>query len=143
MAASRLKATPIPKNDLYFGRWTLVPAESRFPAGRLLIRGTYVIEPDPDGIRITVEVTDAANGPSRVVYTARPDGVGRRYEHPGVTDAMRVTRVDARRLITQVLEQGQVVATAQREVSPDGKVLTITQTLVDGSAAITVYRREA
>jgi hypothetical protein len=78
-------------------------------------------------------------------FAGRPDGEPHPYEDPAVADELTVVLSAPRTLDTIVHKDGRQIALGRRELSEDGKVLTVTQsgTRPDGTsfANVSVYDR--
>jgi len=80
----------------------------------------------PAGIAVTWTGIDANGEKMQVSYTYKYDGND--YPMPGSAsyDSLNAVRIDARTVRSEEKRDGKTVGIAVRTVSPDGKVLTIT-----------------
>lgn len=78
-------------------------------------------------------------------FEAMPDGPEVRLGKSGLVDAMRLVFQGDRNLISEARRGGLTIMKADRELSDDGRTLTVTQTvhLVDVASYtnVSVYRR--
>ena len=113
-------------DDPVLGTWKLNVEKSKFipgPGWRSQIR---VYRSTPAGIAVTWTGIDASGEKMQVSYTYKYDGND--YPMPGSAsyDSLNAVRVDARTVRSEEKRNGKTVGIAVRTVSPDGKVLTIT-----------------
>ena len=124
LASSTSRAQSV--DDPLLGTWKLNVERSRFtpgPGWRSQVR-TY--QATPDGVSVSWSGVDAGGGAMQVSYTYAYDG--RDYPMVGSAnyDTLNAVRVDARTVRSEEKRNGVVVGIAVRTVSPDGRVLTIT-----------------
>jgi hypothetical protein len=99
----------------FFGTWHLVPASCRYEHGQPPREGTYVLEPDGDGIRFAIDWVDGEGEPRSATHTLAF----------GAHDGLGMYLDDARTLTTTAT--GMLVVHARRELSADGRTMTIAQ----------------
>lgn len=110
----------------FLGIWTLNPARSKYELGQPPQAGTYILEPDGDGLKVSMKWVDANNNEHSQVYRGIPDGKHYPYTENPAVDAMTMTLIDAKTLDTSALKEGQIVSYARRVLSDDGATMTIT-----------------
>jgi hypothetical protein len=113
-------------DDPVLGIWRLNVERSRFtpgPGWRSQVR-TY--RATPEGVSVSWSGVDAGGQTMRVSYTYAYDG--RDYPMVGSAsyDTLNAVRVDARTVRSEEKRGGVIVGVAVRSVSPDGRLLTIT-----------------
>jgi hypothetical protein len=115
-------------NDPFIGTWVLDPAQSKYELGTPPKSGTYILEPDGEGLKISMTWETAEGQNVEVSYFGIPDGKNYPYEdNPAVVDAMSMTRVDVNTLDSTAQKDGQVILYARRVLSEGGTVMTVTQ----------------
>lgn len=113
-------------NDPFLGLWRLDPTQSQYQFGSPPKQGTYLLELEGEGIKVTMAWETAENQQLQQVYHSIPDGKDYPYESP-VVDAISMTRIDANTLDTTAKKEGKVIAHGRRVLSPDSQTMTITQ----------------
>ena len=113
-------------DDPVLGTWRLNVERSRFtpgPGWRSQVR-TY--RATPEGVSVSWSGVDAGGEAMQVSYTYAYDG--RDYPMVGSAsyDTLNAVRIDARTVRSEEKRDGVIVGVAVRRVSPDGRVLTIT-----------------
>jgi hypothetical protein len=121
-----LGAQAAPVDDPILGTWKLNVEKSTFtpgPGWRSQIR-TY--RATPTGVSVTWTGVDAGGEKMQVSYAYAYDG--RDYPMLGSAsyDTLNAVRIDERTVRSEGKRTGKTVGVAVRTVSPDGKVLTIT-----------------
>ena len=113
-------------DDPVLGTWKLNVEKSRFvpgPGWRSQIR---VYQITPSGVLVTWRGVDAKGGKMQVSYTYKYDGRDYPMAGSGSYDTLNAVRVDALTTKSEEKRSGKTVGIAMRTVSPDGKILTIT-----------------
>lgn len=133
--------------DPFAGKWVLDRANSTF-SGAVPERRIVVIESATDGIKQYVDTTAANGATDRSEFTAKFDG----KDYPisnSVLDFVSLKRISANkteRIGKRRFTKDEIVETQSREVSGDGKTLTITTkgTDFEGTeySSAQVFRRE-
>jgi hypothetical protein len=112
--------------DPVLGTWKLNASKSKYSPGPAPTEQTRVYEANPKGIKVTVKTIEADGQMSTVLITANYDG----KDYPVVGspdyDAIELKKIDEYTSESTLLHGPVVVATARREVSRDGKTMTIT-----------------
>jgi len=113
-------------DNLILGTWQLNVAKSQFTPGPGWQSQIRVYRATPEGIAVTWTGVDAKGGKMRVSYAYAYDG--RDYPMLGSAsyDTLNAVRMDERTVRSEEKRDGKTVGIAVRTVSPDGKVLTIT-----------------
>jgi hypothetical protein len=114
------------RDDPVLGTWKLNVEKSKFipgPGWRSQIR---VYRSMPAGIAVTWTGIDANGEKMQVSYTYKYDGNDYPMPGSGSYDTLNAVRIDARTVKSEEKRNGKTVGIAVRTVSPDGKVLTIT-----------------
>lgn len=113
-------------NDPVLGTWKLNADKSKFtpgPAWRSQIRA---YQATPAGVSVVWTGVDANGGQVQVSYIYKYDG--RDYPMTGSAsyETLNAVRIGTRTVRSEEKRNGKTVGIAMRTVSPDGKVLTIT-----------------
>ncbi len=112
--------------DVIIGTWDLVPAKSKFnppPAPKAEVR-TY--EKTSDGILEKVKTTSVDGTVRTVSYPWRPDGTEVTVTGSPLLDKIQLKRVDNLTDEATYKHGDAVIATERREISLDGKTMSIT-----------------
>ena len=113
-------------DDPVLGKWTLNVAKSTFTPGPGWRSQTRVYASDPAGISVTWAGVGAAGETMQVSYTYAYDGKDYPMKGSASYDTLNAVRIDALTVKSEEKRDGKIVGIAMRKVSPDGKVLTIT-----------------
>jgi len=110
----------------FIGTWKLNLAKSKYTPGPPPKSQVIKFEPNGDGVKSTTEMVDANSNKFTATYTAYYDG--KDYSFVGLPDydSTALTRIDTNAADFINKKAGKVVRTGRRELSKDGKVLTIT-----------------
>jgi hypothetical protein len=124
LALSAAHATP--SDDPVLGTWQLNVARSHFTPGPGWQSQIRVYEASAEGVAVTWTGVDAKGETMHVSYTYAYDG--RDYPMLGSAsyDMLNAVRIDERTVRSEEKRDGKTVGIAVRTVSPDGKILTIT-----------------
>ena len=144
-ADGRLRAQPVAsEQNLLLGSWQLDLVKSRYTPGpppRSEVR-TYVR--DKDGVKGTIDRRREDGREEVIEYRADFD-----HEYPVMGtpayDTIRLKRIDPRTAEAVLSHAGRVFGTARRQISEDGRTLTITfrqedQGILESNVA--VYRKQ-
>jgi hypothetical protein len=114
-----------PDNPI-LGTWKLNADKSKFTPGPAWQSQIRVYKATPAGVSVIWTGVDANGEKMQVSYTYKYDG--RDYPMTGSAsyDTLNAVRVDAWTVRSEEKRNGKTVGIAVRTVSPDGKVLTIT-----------------
>ena len=114
------------QSDTAVGTWNLNPAKSRYSPGPVPKSNVITIVAIENGLKVSGKGTDGAGKPTSINYTVTYDG----KEKP-VTGSPDYDSTSGKRINASTTEQtrkleGKMVQTQRREVSADGKTMTIT-----------------
>ncbi|NBN65893.1 hypothetical protein GWI72_19205 [Microvirga tunisiensis] len=113
----------------FFGTWIFDRDESEFDQGELPQSATLTIEDAFGTLKFTM-TSVAADGSSQTdSFVALPNGGETRLGKSGLADAMRHGLRGDNNLVSEALRGGVPIMVADRELSPDGRTLTVTQTV--------------
>ncbi|AQQ04625.1 hypothetical protein B0E33_14455 [Roseibium algicola] len=129
----------------FLGTWILDTEESDFEQGEPPRSATLKID-ENFGVAVFTMNQVAFDGEvTNDTFEAMPDGPEVRLGKSGLVDAMRLVFQGDRNLISEARRGGLTIMKADRELSDDGRTLTVTQTvhLVDVASYtnVSVYRR--
>lgn len=124
--AARLAAAQGP--DPLLGTWELNLSRSSYNPGPPPQRDTRVFVQDGDVIRATSKGVDAAGQPVGAVWTITYDGREHRIGGGTDADSQRLVRLDRWTTEATLTRNGKVIQTSRREISRDGKTMTVTLT---------------
>jgi hypothetical protein len=110
----------------FLGAWKLNPAKSRYELGQPPQTGNYILEPEGDKLKVTMQWRTEDGKEFNQVHHGIPDGKEYTYTENPAVDAMSMTLVDAKTLDTAALKDGQIISFARRILSDDGNIMTIT-----------------
>ena len=113
------------------GTWTLNVAKSKFTAGPAIESQTRKYEVSNDQVKQTLDSVDATGKSNHVTFTAHYDG--KEYPVTGNPDGdtIAVRRTGKYSAKSVLKKDGKSTLTTLREVSKDGKTLTMTTTGTD------------
>jgi riboflavin biosynthesis pyrimidine reductase len=112
--------------DPVVGTWILNVSKSKFSPGPAPRQETRVYEAQGDGIKVTVRTVEADGHTTTVHIAANYDGKDYPVTGESDYDAIELQKVGERAAIATLMHGQTVIATGRREVSADGKTLTIT-----------------
>ena len=110
------------------GTWKLNVAKSKYTPDPPPKSATITYEETVDGIKRTGGSVDAEGKTTPFEYTAKYDGKDYPVTGPDLYDAITIKRIDDQTAESTLKKSGKAVGNAQRVVSKDGKVLTLTIT---------------
>jgi len=113
-------------DDPVLGTWKLNVEKSKFVPGPGWQSQIRVYQISPAGVLVTWTGLDAKGEKMQVSYTYEYDGRDYPMAGSGSYDTLNAVRVDARTVKSEEKRSGKTVGIAVRTVSPDGKILTIT-----------------
>ena len=119
-------AHPTSPDDPVLGTWKLNVEKSKFVPGPGWQSQIRVYQITPAGVVVTWTGFDANGERMQVSYTYRYDGRDYPMAGSGSYDTLNAVRIDALTVKSEEKRNGNTVGIAVRTVSPDGKVLTIT-----------------
>jgi len=115
-----------PPDDPVLGTWKLNVDQSKFMPGPAWQSQIRVYQTTPAGVSVTWTGLGARGEKMQVRYTYQYDGRDYPMTGSGSYDTVNAVRIDARTVKSEEKRNGKTVGIAVRTVSPDGKVLTIT-----------------
>jgi hypothetical protein len=115
-----------PPDDPVLGTWKLNVDKSKFMPGPPWQSQIRVYQITPAGVSVTWTGIDAGGKKMQVSYTYEYDGRDYPMTGSGSYDTLSAVRIDARTVRSEEKRNGKTVGIAVRTVSPDGRVLTIT-----------------
>ena len=136
-----------PSADPFLGRWLLDPKASRYADHRCPRRMVIDMAPEGDGIRYHSETVPAVGEVFHVDYSAHYDGkpaivTGDR----GILLPVSLQRDGPRHVRATYTSAMQVVATSDRTLSPDGKIMKVVTVSHDAfgqsQTTVGIYRRD-
>jgi hypothetical protein len=119
-------ANSAPPDDAVLGTWKLNVEKSKFKPGPGWQSQIREYQATPTGVSVTWTGVGAKGEKVQVSYTYKYDG--RDYPMTGSAsyDTLNAVRVDALTVKSEEKRNGKAAGVAVRTVSPDGKILTIT-----------------
>jgi hypothetical protein len=112
--------------DRAIGTWTLDVAKSKYNLSSAPKSLTLTYEKAGQGLTVTTKGVDGQGNATATSYTANYDGKDSPATGAPDYDTVSLKGIDASTVQITRKKGGKVVATLQRVVSADGKVLTIT-----------------
>jgi hypothetical protein len=114
--------------DLFLGRWELVPELSLYELGTQPEGGTYTIASRDHVVEVRIRWRMPGEEQDRETsFSAPADGTPQSLAAPGGPDAFTLTRVDRRTLDSAAFREGRAMAYARRVASTDGDLLAVVQ----------------
>jgi hypothetical protein len=108
------------------GTWTLNLAKSTFSPGPLPKEETRVYEAQEEGVKVTVTTVAADGKATTVNISANYDGKDYPVTGSSLYDAIALKRIDDQTTEGTLMHAGKVVAITHREISRDGRTMTMT-----------------
>ncbi len=112
--------------DPFLGMWILNVAQSKFTPGPPPRDLKVTWEREGDGLRVTSQGTDGRGRPIAITYKAVYDGKPYPPAGPWNWDAVTNRQINANLREDTFTKSGKVIGTIRREVSQDGKTMTVT-----------------
>lgn len=128
----------------YLGIWILIPELSIYQTGQPPWSGRYTISGNETEVHFDIEWVDVNGDEHSLVFGGTHDGTRYPITAPGVTE-VSFTVVDDHTLDSSAYCKGEVVMTARRVASKDGKLLAVSQVIHSATHTTSnfqVYRRE-
>jgi hypothetical protein len=119
-------AHPTSPDDPILGTWKLNVEKSKFVPGPGWQSQIRVYQMTPAGVLVIWTGLDAKGERMQVSYTYKYDGRDYPMAGSGGYDTLNAVRIDALTVKSEEKRNGKTVGIAVRTVSPDRKVLTIT-----------------
>jgi len=117
--------------DDTFGTWKLNVSKSKYEPGPAPKSATVKYEAADGGYKRTGETIEADGKKTSFEYTAKYDGKDYPVTGSELFDSIAVKRINEHTAEATLKKGGKVVRSAKREISHDGKVMTITMTGVN------------
>ena len=123
-------AAPSAQGDPAAGTWHVNVAKSKYDPGPAPKSNVVVIEVAGDVIKVTTKGVAADGSPTATSYSASLDGKDSPVQVTGTQDydTIALKRINPNRIEGTRKLKGKAVQTYTREVSKDGKTLTVTTT---------------
>jgi hypothetical protein len=113
-------------DDPVVGTWKLNLSKSKYTPGPPPQEETRVYEAQADGINVTVKTIEADGHTATMHISANYDGKDYPVTGSSDYDVIKLTKISERVAEATLMHGSRLIATARREVSPDGKTMTIT-----------------
>jgi hypothetical protein len=133
--------------DPLIGTWKLDVSKSIFspgPAPKSQIRAYQVVP--GGGMKLTLTTIDIEGKSQSIELPANPDGKDYPITGPGLADTVVLTQLTDRTAEAKLKHGDVIVGTSRRELSPDGKTMTITYNGIDREGGqvsnIAVYTKQ-
>jgi hypothetical protein len=114
------------QSDPAVGTWKLNPAKSRYSPGPVPKSNVITIVAVENGLKVSGQGMDAAGKPTSINYTVTYDGKEKPVTGSPDYDSTSGKRINASTTEQTRKREGKMVQTQKREVSADGKTMTIT-----------------
>jgi hypothetical protein len=114
------------------GTWTLNLEKSKFRPGPAPKEQTRIYTAQGEGIKVTVKTLAADGHSTTVLISANYDGKDYPVTGSSDYDAIALKRIDDQIAEATLMHAGKIVATSRREISEDGRTMTITYKTSDG-----------
>lgn len=115
-------------DDAIIGTWKLNVSKSKFEPGPAPKSATVTYAASDGGIKRTGESIEADGKTTSFGYTAKYDGKDYPVTGSSLFDSIAVKSINDHTAEATLKKGGKVVRTAKREISHDGKVMTIIMT---------------
>lgn len=115
----------LPAADPVLGTWKLDPVKSRFRPGPAPAEQTRIYESGAEGVKVSIVTTFADGTTTTIEHPANFDG--KDYPVTGSRRAVAISlkKIDDRTSESILKHAGKVIGHARREVSEDGKTMTV------------------
>ena len=114
--------------DPALGTWKLNVAKSKYSPGPAPKSGNLTFESSGDAVKRTGEQVAADGKKSSLSYTAKMDGKFYPVTGTDLYDEISIKKIDDHNTEASMKRAGKVTVSAKRNISKDGKVMTITIT---------------
>ncbi len=121
-----------PTADPVVGTWILNVAKSNFSPGPAPKEQVRIYEAQKEGIKVTVKSVSADGHATTVLISANYDGKDYPVTGSNDYDSLELKRISVRVSEATLKHAGAVMAVSRREVSEDGRTMTIVYTTKDG-----------
>jgi hypothetical protein len=145
--ASLVFAAPVAaQSDPAAGTWKLNPAKSRYSPGPVPKSNVITIAVVDNGLKVSAKGIGGDDKPTTTDYTVTYDGKEKPVTGSPDYDSTSGKRINANTTEQTRKREGKVVQTQKREVSADGRTMTITTRGTDKSGKtinnIAVYEKQ-
>jgi hypothetical protein len=113
--------------DNQAGTWKLNVAKSKYSPGPPPKEGTLTVESEPNGLKITINGTDAEGKPVNMEFSPKYDGKDVPTTGMPGTDTISMKKIDDYTVEAVSKKAGKPLVTTRTVVSKDGKTRTTTQ----------------
>ena len=113
--------------DNQAGTWKLNVAKSKYSPGSPPKEGTLTVESEPNGLKITINGTDAEGKPVHMEFSPKYDGKDVPTTGMPGTDTISMKKIDDYTVEAVSKKAGKPLVTTRTVVSKDGKTRTTTQ----------------
>jgi hypothetical protein len=113
--------------DNQVGTWKLNVAKSKYSPGPPPKEGTLIVEAIPNGLKITVEGTNAEDKPVHMEFAPKYDGKDVPATGMPGADTISMKKIDDYTVESVSKKEGKPLITTRTVVSKDGKTRTTTQ----------------
>ena len=126
LGAQQAGPSPNADSDPILGRWELDLSKSTFNPGPPPQRELRLYEPEHEGIKATVAITDANGRTTTFEYVTSYNDVVSAVTGSETSDSVRMRKIDTYTTEGELSQGGRVVGHTRRVVSRDGQTMTIT-----------------
>ena len=131
--------------DGFMGTWKLNEAKSKLGPG-MPKNNTVVYEAAGDGVKVTIDGTDAQGKPTHNEWTGKFDGKEYPVTGDSGSDARALKAVDDHTITLTVTKGGKTTITGRMVLSADGKTRTVTTNATDSAGkkvtSVAVYDKQ-
>jgi hypothetical protein len=113
--------------DNQVGTWKLNVAKSKYSPGPPPKEGTLTVEAIPNGLKITIDGTDAEGKPVHMEFAPTYDGKDVPATGMPGADTISIKKIDDYTVQAVSKKEGKPLTTTRTVVSKDGKTRTTTQ----------------
>ena len=132
------------QDDLYLGRWRLIPELCLYQTGNVPLSGIYEISEADGVISISIGWRASDGSEHQIAFAGPADGSQQPTDSPGVS-ALSILRVSNTVLDSSAYSDGEEVMYARRTASSDGRLLSTVQAGASGGTPFRnfqVYSRD-
>ena len=129
------------RDDPLFGTWVLDKERSRYFEGDPLREQIRIFEPHENGVKAKVVTIDQEGTATVTEYVAAYDGVEYPFSGAEVADAVILTRESPYVGVTTFRHAGIAIGDARREITQDGKQMSVTIRIRGDLTRIAVFRK--
>lgn len=129
------------RDDPLFGVWVLDNTRSRYIDSEPLREQIRIFEPHADGVKAKVVTIDHEGRGVITEYIAAYDGVEYPFRGATSADAVILTRQSPYVGVTTFRHAGMAVGDARREITPDGREMTVTIRLQGNIVRVVAFRK--